>query len=465
MEREGFKLPLLIGGATTSRAHTAVKIAPAYAGTVVHVLDASRAVGVAGQLKSPEARGAPSTAQNREAQEQAARRAPREAGPAAALPIEEASGARTPLDWKGYAPPAAVVPRRDGRRPLAAGGHRPLHRLVAVLRGLGDDRHLPAHLRQPGARGGGAAALRRRPAAARPHRAREAPHGAGRLRVLRRERRRRRHRALHGRVAVGPARHAAHAAAAEREAGGPAEPGPRRFRRARWRAASPTTVGAFAVTRRASASSGSSRSSSAITTTTRAIMAKALADRLAEALAEALHKRAREEWGYGRDESLSSEELIRERYRGIRPAPGYPACPDHSEKRVLFDLLAGGAPGAASGLTETFAMIPAAAVERPLLLAPGGALLHGRPSRAATRSWTTRGARGCRWRTSSAGCRPTSTTSRTRKRPARSRLPRSRSRSSRMLNDFPALASGARSRRFLNRLAADPPDARRLTDG
>ncbi|MDP6367942.1 MAG: vitamin B12 dependent-methionine synthase activation domain-containing protein, partial [Nitrospinota bacterium] len=70
-----------------------------------------------------------------------------------------------------------------------------------------------------------------------------------------------------------------------------------------------------------------------------AIMLQALADRLAEAFSELLHKYVREAWGYGREEALSVEDLIRERYRGIRPAPGYPACPDHSEKRALFDLL------------------------------------------------------------------------------------------------------------------------------
>ena len=91
------------------------------------------------------------------------------------------------------------------------------------------------------------------------------------------------------------------------------------------------------------------------------IMIKALADRLAEAFAEALHARARIEWGFGRDEQLSAEELIDEKYRGIRPAPGYPACPDHTEKRILFDLLQA-EKNAGIELTESFAMYPAAAV-------------------------------------------------------------------------------------------------------
>jgi 5-methyltetrahydrofolate--homocysteine methyltransferase len=92
-----------------------------------------------------------------------------------------------------------------------------------------------------------------------------------------------------------------------------------------------------------------------------AIMAKALADRLAEAFAELLHKRAREDWGYGKKERFSPEDLIAEKYRGIRPAPGYPAQPDHTEKPLIFDLLD---VGAATGitLTESFAMYPAASV-------------------------------------------------------------------------------------------------------
>ncbi len=91
-------------------------------------------------------------------------------------------------------------------------------------------------------------------------------------------------------------------------------------------------------------------------------MAKALADRLAEAFAERLHERVRTEfWGYVRDESLDNTSLIQEKYQGIRPAPGYPACPDHTEKGVLFDLLSAET-NAGITLTESFAMLPAAAV-------------------------------------------------------------------------------------------------------
>jgi len=92
-----------------------------------------------------------------------------------------------------------------------------------------------------------------------------------------------------------------------------------------------------------------------------AIMTKALADRLAEAFAELLHKRAREDWGYGLQEKLSLEDLIRERYRGIRPAHGYPACPDHTEKRLLFDLLEA-EQNTGIYLTENYAMYPASSV-------------------------------------------------------------------------------------------------------
>ena len=91
------------------------------------------------------------------------------------------------------------------------------------------------------------------------------------------------------------------------------------------------------------------------------ILVKALADRLAEAFAECLHEQARADWGYGAREQLSNDELIAEKYRGIRPAPGYPACPDHTEKRILFDLLSA-EQNAGIELTESFAMTPASSV-------------------------------------------------------------------------------------------------------
>ena len=94
-----------------------------------------------------------------------------------------------------------------------------------------------------------------------------------------------------------------------------------------------------------------------------AILAKALADRLAEAFAERLHERVRREfWGYARDEALDNADLIQEQYQGIRPAPGYPACPDHTEKRTLFDLLRARRRNAGITLTESFAMLPTASV-------------------------------------------------------------------------------------------------------
>ena len=118
-------------------------------------------------------------------------------------------------------------------------------------------------------------------------------------------------------------------------------------------------VGAFAVT----AGIGAEEFAKRLETSSddySAIMVKALADRLAEAFAELLHQRARREWGYGQDENFSNDDLVAERYRGIRPAFGYPACPDHTEKAKLLDLLDARAIGI--DLTESFAMTPAASV-------------------------------------------------------------------------------------------------------
>jgi 5-methyltetrahydrofolate--homocysteine methyltransferase len=129
----------------------------------------------------------------------------------------------------------------------------------------------------------------------------------------------------------------------------------------------PDHVGAFAVT----AGIGTdelARSFERDNDDYQAIISKALADRLAEALAELLHARARREWGYGRDERLTNEDLIAEKYRGIRPAFGYPACPDHTEKSKLFELL--DAPAVGITLTESFAMFPAASVSGIYLAHP-----------------------------------------------------------------------------------------------
>ena len=121
-----------------------------------------------------------------------------------------------------------------------------------------------------------------------------------------------------------------------------------------------------------------------------AIMLKALADRLAEAFAERLHQRVRTEfWGYASDEALSTEELIQEAYRGIRPAPGYPACPDHSVKRDMFRVLQAGSIG--MGLTESLAMTPAASVSGFYLAHPQAAYFNvGRIGDDQAEDWAQR---------------------------------------------------------------------------
>jgi 5-methyltetrahydrofolate--homocysteine methyltransferase len=120
-----------------------------------------------------------------------------------------------------------------------------------------------------------------------------------------------------------------------------------------------------------------------------AIIVKALADRLAEAFAEMLHARVRREWGYAVDEKLSGEDLLAEKYRGIRPAFGYPACPEHSEKQKLFDLLQ--APAAGITLTESFAMWPAASVSGIYLAHPQSRYFDvGRISREQVESYAAR---------------------------------------------------------------------------
>jgi 5-methyltetrahydrofolate--homocysteine methyltransferase len=357
MERQGVTLPLLIGGATTSKAHTAVKIAPAYSQPVVHVLDASRAVGVVAGLKSPEQRAALDAGNRREQERLREQYREREAA-RRYLTLAQARERRTPLDWTSYHPPR---PAFLGTRVLE---RQPLAELVPCidwspffatweLRGT-----YPRIFENPswGAR------------------ARELFQDAQALleRIVREER-------LTARGVYGffPAASTGDDIElyADESRGGLRATLRTLRQQAEFPDGSPDQaladfvapresgaadyLGAFAVAAGEGLEAlvaGFERQHDDYN----AIMARALADRLAEAFAELLHRRAREEWGYGRDENLSVDELIRERYRGIRPAPGYPACPDHTEKGVLFELL--GAERAGLRLTETFAMIPGASV-------------------------------------------------------------------------------------------------------
>ncbi len=357
MERQGFTLPLLIGGATTSRAHTAVKIAPAYSKPVVHVLDASRAVTVVSQLQSV-SQQAGFIEENRKLQERlrAEHQKKREATPL--LPIEEARRRAPAVDWAGYA-----IPRPEflGVRTIEA----PLSELVpfidwspffATWELVGTYPQIFEHP-QWGERAkelwGDAQALLRRIVDEKRLRARGAygffPANAvgDDVEVFTDEKRTGLFTTLHFlRQQSDKQGREANFSLADFVA--PMEAGRVDY------------LGAFAVTAGVGCDElvvEFERQHDDYT----AILAKALADRLAEAFAEWLHKRVRAEWGFGRDETLGLEELLRETYRGIRPAPGYPACPDHTEKRRLFDLL-GAEARTGMTLTESFAMLPAASV-------------------------------------------------------------------------------------------------------
>ena len=357
MEREGFSVPLLIGGATTSRAHTAVRIAPAYRHPVVHVLDASRAVGVVSSLSNKQQRPV-FVRENCEEQEKIRRQF---SGPRIAplVSLQEARARRAPIDWTSYRPPAPSFTGSRVWNPV------PLEKLVPLvdwtpffhaweLKGI-----YPRILHDP---------------VVGP-RAQELLDDAQKLlaEIVQQE-------LLTARAVAGffPAnsvgddielyadeartRPLATFFTLRQQMEKPgAEPeyaladfiAPRDTAQADY-------LGAFAVTAGIGAAELATRFEKAHDDYN-AIMVKALADRLAEALAEWMHKQARDAWGFGREENLTPGDLLRERYRGIRPAPGYPASPDHTEKAALFALLdAERATGIT--LTENFAMLPAASV-------------------------------------------------------------------------------------------------------
>jgi 5-methyltetrahydrofolate--homocysteine methyltransferase len=356
MERQGFKLPLLIGGATTSRAHTAVKIAPHYSEPVVHVLDASRAVPVTTSLLSDD--GKPAFVVQHRSDYEALRKA--HASPKQkVVSLETARKRRTPIEWraedlpqptftgvrvldnfplatlrdfidwspffhtwglKGIYPRILDHPEQGSQaRQIFAEGNALLDRIIEkkliTARGVyglfpanaaGDDVELYTDCTRAKVQ--------------------------ERFHFLRQQA---------NREGSEPCRSLADYIA-------PRETGLSDY------------MGAFAVTSGIGLKELCDRFR-AENDDYNAIMAEALADRLAEAFAECLHKQVRDEWGYGCEEGLSSADLIAEKYRGIRPAAGYPACPDHTEKGTLWRLLD---VQAKTGMliTESFAMWPGSSV-------------------------------------------------------------------------------------------------------
>ena len=358
MTRQGFEVPLLIGGATTSRIHTAVKIAPHYNNIVVHVLDASRAVGVVSNLLSDDQK-AGFIDQTRAAQEKdrKAHAAKREAKPL--LPIAEARKRRFPIDWKAE---DLARPEFLGLRML---NKIPLEELLPFidwspffatweLKGL-----YPQIFEDP--KVGQVARdtfddaqkmldriIKRQSLTARGVYGFFAANSEGDDIVLYKNEKRdeelMRFPMLRQQIDKAEGRYDLCLAdfIAPRETG------------------LPDYIGAFAVTAGIGLDDLVARFDKEGDLDL-SLMAKALADRLAEAFAEYLHAQARKDWGYGKEEALQNQDLIGEKYRGIRPAFGYPACPDHTPKRALFDLL-DAERKAHIELTENFAMLPASSV-------------------------------------------------------------------------------------------------------
>ena len=362
MERENFTVPLLIGGATTSRVHTAVKINPNYArGQTIYVTDASRAVGVVSNLMSDLER-APYIDRIRAEYSRIREGYLRGEGKKTRLPLEAARNNAFKIDWSAFRPvrPSFLGTRQFKAYPLAElvpyidwTPFFSTWELVGKYPRILDDNVVGGEARKLFA---DAEALLARLVAGNWLTANAVigfwpSHAVGDdIELYDDEGRGSRRATLHTlrqQMARENLRDRAHTALADfvaPKASGIAD-----------------HVGAFAVTTGVGEAEALSRYIDQHDDYGR-IMLKALADRLAEAFAEHMHERVRREfWGYARDERLHREQLIAEAYRGIRPAPGYPAQPDHTEKATLFDLLDG---EAATGirLTESYAMWPGASV-------------------------------------------------------------------------------------------------------
>jgi 5-methyltetrahydrofolate--homocysteine methyltransferase len=361
MEREGFSLPLLIGGATTSRVHTAVKIAPNYSGPLVHVIDASRAAGVAGRLLS-EAEGAQYAAEVREEYARTRETHARGRQVKARLPIAEARLNRAKLSWNGYRPPEPVTPGitvfadYDLAELVTRIDWGPFFRAWELAGRYPDILDDPLVGETARSTFNDAQAMLQRIVGEKWLTARGVigfwpanSIGDDDIEVFADASR-------HGVLAVV---HTLRQQMTRDRAGRP------NMALADFMAPKesgiPDYLGGFAVTT-GHGIDAIVQDFEAAHDDYNAIMIKALADRLAEAFAERMHERVRKEfWGYAPDENLSNQDLIAEAYRGIRPAPGYPACPDHTEKRTLFDLLRA-EENAGIMLTESFAMVPTSSV-------------------------------------------------------------------------------------------------------
>ena len=395
MQRDDYfrtrKIPLLIGGATTSRVHTAVKIAPHYEGPVVYVPDASRSVGVCSELLSDERASAYSADLEADYERVRVQHANKKATPLVTLAAARAN--KTRVDWPAYAPP---VPKFIGRRVLK---NQDLAEIAEVidwgpffqtwdLAGpypaiLTDDivgesarrvfsdgkRMLRRVIEGRWLQANGVVGLY--PAATVGDDDIEIYADESRTEVL---------MTWRG-LRVQSVR--------------PVVDGVMRPNRCLADFVAPKAsgrndyIGLFAVT----AGLGVDRKErqfEADLDDYSAIMLKALADRLAEAFAEALHRRVRTDfWGYAADEALDVTGLVAERYRGIRPAPGYPACPDHSVKRDLFRVL--GCDDIGMSLTESLAMLPAASVSGFYLAHPDAAYFNvGKIGPDQLRDWAER---------------------------------------------------------------------------
>ena len=356
MTRQGMNLPLLIGGATTSKVHTALRIAPRYNGTTVHVLDASRAVGVCSALVSESGSQAEDFAIKVAAEYEAIRVERAGGAKEKVIALEAARANAFKIDWQAYTPPKPAI---TGTRVFA---EYPLHELIERIdwtpffRAWELAGNYPAILEDPVVGDS----------------ARKLYADARKMldRIVREK-----WLTAKGVVTFWPCRRDGDDVVLYSDDTRTKEISRLYFLRQQIEKRAPRAnmcladfispeadwIGGFAVTAGHGIEEHLKRFK-ADQDDYSDILLKALADRLAEAFAERLHERVRKTlWGYAPDEALTNDELTREKYRGIRPAPGYPACPDHSQMPELFRLLNAGQ-NAGITLTESFAMIPTSAV-------------------------------------------------------------------------------------------------------